>query len=183
VAIVACSVLVGAWALGTSDDTVPVWAATGALPAGHRLVAVDLTVRRVRFADADDQGRYLPADHRLPADAVLLRPVGEGELIPGAAVGHATSESVREVPISVAPDQVPRDVGVGDRVDVYLRPGTRGGPVLAGVTVADAPPVEQGFGPSGARMLVLAMDDVSARRFFRLLAATHDPTLTVVGRG
>ena len=88
VAIVAVSVLVGAWAFGSTDDTVPVWAAAGTLPAGHRLTADDLTVRRVRFADADDQRRYLPADRQLPADLRSCGRVGEGELLPGAAVGR-----------------------------------------------------------------------------------------------
>jgi hypothetical protein len=193
VAIVAVSVLAGAWVFRTSDDTVPVWAATGALPAGHRLTAGDLTVRRVRFADAEDEGRYLPADQQLPADAVLVRPVGEGELLPGAAVGSDSAPTTREVPISVAPDQVPGQVGVGDVVDVYLRSANHAGcadasacsgsPVLAGVTVSDAPAAEQAFGPEGARMLVLSMDDNQAHRFFRLLASTDDPALTVVGRG
>ena len=193
VAIVAVSVLAGAWAFGGADDTVRVWAATATLPAGHRLTADDLTARRVRFADADDRARYVAADQQLPAGAVLVRPVGAGELVPAAAVGEGTAPTAREVPISVAPDQVPRGVGVGDVVDVYLRPATRNGcagstvcsgsPVLSGVTVADAPAVEQQFGPDGARMLVLTMDEPAARRFFRLLATTDEPALTVVGRG
>jgi hypothetical protein len=193
VAIVALSVIAGAWTFGGGDDTVPVWAATGPLAAGHRLTADDLTVRQVRFADAGDQDRYLPADRQLPADAVLVRPVGAGELLPGAAVGRGGASTSREVPISVAPDQVPRAVGVGDLVDVYLRPATHtgcagssvcsGAPVLSGVTVTDAPAVDQTFGPEGSRMLVLAMDESQAQRFFRVLASTDDPELTVVGRG
>jgi hypothetical protein len=192
VAIVAASVLAGAWVFGGTDDTVPVWAAAGSFPAGHRLTADDLTVRRVRFADSDDEGRYLPADRQLPADAVLVRPVGEGELLPGAAVGRADASTTREVPVSVAPDQVPGGVGVGDVVDVYLRSATRSGcvasacsgsPALVGVTVSEAPLPDQAFGPEGARMLVLSMDEGQAQRFFRLLGATDDPTLTVVGRG
>jgi hypothetical protein len=97
------------------------------------------------------------------------------------------------VPISVAPDQVPRDVGVGDAVDVYLRPATHAGcagssvcdgtPVLTGVTVSEAPAPAQDFGPDGARMLVLTMDEGQAHRFFRVLASTDEPALTVVGRG
>jgi hypothetical protein len=192
VAIVAASVLVGALALGTSDDTVAVWAATDTMSAGHVLTSDDLTVHRVHFTDDSDAALYLRAD-RLPADLRLLRPVGAGELLPQAAVGPAGRVSVREVPISVARDQVPGAVGVGDLVDVYLRPGSRSGctgtsvctgePVLSGVTVLDAPPPDDAFGTDGSRMLVLGMDDADARRFFRLLASTDNPALTVVGRG
>jgi hypothetical protein len=193
VAIVAASLLAGALVLGTSDDTVPVWAASDTMGAGHVLTADDLTVRRVRFADDADAALYLTADHRLPADLRLLRQVGAGELLPQAAVGKAADTSVREVPVSVPPDQVPSAVGVGDAVDLYLRPGSRSGcvgspvcsgrPVLAGVTVLDAPPADDAFGADGSRMLVLGMDDAAARRFFRLLASTDSPSLTVVGRG
>lgn len=193
VAIVAVSVLVGAWALGTSDETVAVWAAHDTMGAGHVLTSDDLTVRRVRFADASDAARYLPAARQLPAGLRLLRPIGAGELLPQAAVGPGAQVDVREVPVSVPPDQVPGSVGAGDTVDIYLRPGTRAGceasavctgrPVLAGVTVLDAPPVSDAFGSDGSRMLVLGMGDAAARQFFRVLAATDDPTLTVVGRG
>jgi hypothetical protein len=193
VAIVAVSVLVGALALGTSDDTVAVWAAGDTMGTGHVLTGDDLTVRRVHFADDADSALYLPADRRLPAGLRLLRPVGAGELLPRAAVGPTGADDVREVPVSVPPDQVPGSVGAGDTVDVYLRPGSRAGcdgtsvcsgrPVLAGVTVLDAPPVSDAFGADGSRMLVLGMDDPEAQRFFRLLAATDEATLTVVGRG
>lgn len=193
VAIVAASVLVGALVLGGSDDTVPVWAAADAMGAGHVLTSDDLTVRRVHFADGDDAALYLPADRQLPSGRRLLRDVGAGELVPQEAVGSASGESLREVPVAVAPDQVPGAVGVGDPVDVYLRPGTRSGcegspvcsgnPVLTGVTVLDAPPADEAFGSDGSRMLVLGMGDGDARRFFRLLASTDNPTLTVVGRG
>ena len=63
VAIVAASVLAGALVLGTSDDTVPVWAAADSLGAGHTLTAGDLTVRRVGFADATAMvGMLAPVD-------------------------------------------------------------------------------------------------------------------------
>lgn len=193
VAIVAVSVLAGGLVLGTSDDTVPVWAASDTMGAGHVLTADDLIVRRVHFADNADAARYLSADRQLPADLRLLRAVGAGELLPEAAVGQATDATQREVPVSVAPDQVPASVGVGDAVDVYLRPGSRSGcvgspvcsgrPVLEGVTVLDAPPASDAFGADGSRMLVLGMGDGAARGFFRLLASTDNPSLTVVGRG
>jgi hypothetical protein len=179
--------------LGTSDDTVPVWAASDAMGAGQTINAGDLTVRRVHFADSSDASLYLDADRPLASDLRLLRDIGAGELLPRAAVGPGADVSLRQVPISVASDQVPRDVAAGTVVDVYLRPATHSGcqdapvcsgrPVLAGVTVLDAPPVDQEFGSDGGRMLVLGMSSAEAHRFFRLFSSTDNPSLTVVGRG
>jgi hypothetical protein len=193
VAIVAASIVAGVLVLGSSDETVPVWAAADTLGAGHVLTADDLAVRRVRFDDADAASLYLPADRQVPAELRLNRQVDAGELLPRAALGTTDGREQRQVPVSVAPDQVPAAVGVGDLVDVYLRPATHtacrdssvcdGLPVLSAVTVVDAPPAEQAFGPDGSRMLVLAMPALQAQRFFQLLAATDDASVTVVGRG
>jgi len=191
-AIVAASILVGALVLGTSDDTVPVYAAADALGEGHLLTADDLAVRRVRLDD-DTASLYFPADDQLPADLRLDRDVAAGELLPRAAVTRGDTRELRQVPVSVSPDQVPGTVGVGDLVDIYLRPAARtscadtpvcdGRPVLSGVTVSDAPPPDVAFGADGRRTLVLAMSASDADRFFRLFATTDDATLTVVGRG
>jgi hypothetical protein len=193
VALVAASVLVGALVLGTSGDTVAVWAASDTMGPGHALTADDLTVRRVGFTDAADASLYFGADEQLPSGLRLLHGVAAGELLPRAAVGSVDAADLRQVPVSVASDQVPGSVGVGDVVDVYVRPSTRSGcagtpvcsgrPVLAGVTVLDAPPTDQAFGSQGGRMLVLGVRDADAQRFFRVLASTDDPALTVVGRG
>lgn len=193
IAIVAVCVLVGARVLGSSDDTVPVWAASGAMGAGHTLTADDLTVRRVVFADAGDRDLYLAADEQLPSDLRLLHGVGSGELLPRSAVGSAEAGDDREVPISVSANQVPERVSPGAVVDVYLRPSAHGAchdspacdglPVLSGVTVLDAPTLDQEFGSDGQRKLVLGMSGRDARSFFRVLAAAEDPALTVVGRG
>jgi hypothetical protein len=192
-AIVAASVLVGALVLGPSDDTVPVWAVNGSLGAGHALTADDLAVRRVHLEGSDVDSLYFRADEQLPADLRLSREIGAGELLPRAAVAPVADRDLRQVPVSVSPDQVPGSVGVGDAVDVYVRPATHTGcadssvcdgrPALSGVTVVDAPPSDEAFGSDGTRMLVLGMSGVEARRFFRLLASTDDAALTVVGRG
>jgi hypothetical protein len=192
-AIVAASVLVGGLVVGSSDDTVPVWAAADSLGSGQVLTADDLAVRRIRFDDADAVTLYFRADQRLPADLRLSRAVGAGELLPRAAVAPSADRDLRHVPVAVAPGQVPRAVGVGDLVDVYVRPGNRTGcratsvcdgrPALSGVTVLDAPPENDAFGSDGSRMLVLGMSGEEAQRFFHLLASTEDAALTVVGRG
>jgi hypothetical protein len=193
VALVAASVLSGAVVLAGADDTVPVWAAADTMVAGHVLTADDLTVQRVRFAGDGAGDLYFAADRPLPAHLRLVHGMAAGELLPRAAVGSTEDADLRQVPVSVAPDQVPRQVGTGSVVDVYLRPATRDGcqaspvcsgrPVVAGVTVLDAPAPDESFGPDAGRMLVLGLTSGEARRFFQLLASTDQPTVTVVGRG
>jgi len=183
----------GSLVLGTSDDTVAVWAATEPLAAGHVLTAGDVTVRRVRFDGSDAAGPYFPADRQLPADLRLSRAVGAGELLPRAAAEPALAPDQRQVPVSVAPGQVPPSVGVGDLVDVYVRPSSPTGcadsgvcdgrPVVAAVTVLEAPDPGEQFGSDGSRMLVLAMSGTQAQLFFRAVASTDDAAVTVVGRG
>jgi hypothetical protein len=193
VAIVAASMFAGSLVLGTSDETVAVWAATEPLAAGHVLTAGDVTVRRVRFDDSGASGLYLPADRELPADLRLSRAVGAGELVPKAAAEPTAGRDERQVPVSVAPGQVPPSVGVGDVVDVYVRPSSRtgcadsgvcdGSPVVAAVTVLEAPDPGEGLGSDGSRMLVLAMSGAQTQRFFRAVASVDDAAVTVVGRG
>jgi hypothetical protein len=191
-AIVAASVFAGALVLGSSDDTVPVWVASASLGAGESLTSGQLAVRRVRFADAGDATLYLRADQQLPAGLHLSRDVGAGELVPRAAVTTASGPELREVPVSVAADQVPGGLTTGDRVDVYVRPSAQtacqaapvcqGRPALSGVGVLDAPAADDQFGSDGTRPVVLAMTPRQARRFFGLLATTQAATLTLVGR-
>lgn len=193
VAIVAASVVVGSLVLGSSDETVPVWAAAAPLAAGHVLSADDLAVRRVRFDDPAASKLYLPADHELSPGLTLGRDVGAGELVPRAALTEAAGPELRQVPVSVSPGQVPDALRLGDLVDVYVRPdahtgcGTgpvcEGQPAVSGVTVLADPPADQAFGADGSRDLVLGMSPAQVRQFFRLLATTDGADVTLVGRG
>ena len=192
-AIVAASVVAGARILGAADDTVAVWAAESDLGAGTPLAVDDLVSRRVRFADGDDLDGYLRADRPLP-DGQLLRAVGGGELVPRAAVGSAAESGTVQLPLAVDPEQVPPSVGAGAVVDVYvIGPGTTaqsaaGGraqqaePALAGASVVEAPRPDETFATSGRQQLVLAVPEDDARRFFALLGATEQATVTVVRR-
>ncbi|MCW2765672.1 MAG: hypothetical protein JWO11_1631 [Nocardioides sp.] len=193
VAIVAVSVVVGARLLAAADDTVPVWALSADMGTGDHVTADDLVAHRVRFSDAAAQELYFTADDQLPADLELTRPVSEGELLPRSAVGSATELDTVEVPIAVDAEQVPPSVEAGTVVDVYLVPSvppdrgkpaaTGATPALAAVAVVDAPRLEDTFGTSGKRELVLAVPDKDARRFFALLGSTDNPVITVVRRG
>lgn len=195
VAIVLVSVVAGARLLAAADDTVAVWALARDVGAGDHVEEGDLVARRVRFADGSDLERYFTADDRLPADLELVRAVSAGELLPRSAVGSAATTDHVELPIAVDAEQVPPSIESGAVVDVYLVPSVppgpgrgraagRGddGPALTSVTVVDAPPLEESFGTSGKRQLVLAVAEQDARRFFALLGAMEAPVISVVRR-
>lgn len=182
VALVAISVVAGSRLLAAADDSVTVWAAADDLAAGDELTADDLEARRVRFVDEADLDRYLAADQTLPTDSRLLRSVGEGELLPRAALGAADESDVLQLPIAVEPALVPASVRAGSVVSVYVRDTARceecAGAALEGVTVVDAP---AGDDLTGTRQLVLAVEQSDADRWFELLAGLEQPVVTVVG--
>ena len=107
--------------LAGADDTVAVLTAARPLAAGERLTSADVTSVRLRF-DADaDADRYLAGDGDEVTGSVLSRPVGQGELVPRAALG-GTTESLVELPLGVDPGRVPAAVRTGSVVDVWVTP-------------------------------------------------------------
>ena len=135
VVLVAASAALGSWAVGRAGRTVPVYAVASTLVPGDPVAAADLLVRDVRI---DDPGPYLLADADLPADLVVLRPVGAGELLPRAAVGPAGDQEWR--PIALTPRAaLPSTVGPGSLVDLWLVPEDEGDPseLAAALVVAE----------------------------------------------
>ena len=192
VAIVAVSVVAGARLMAAADDSVPVWAVSDDMGVGDTVTADDLGAREVRFVEPGQLDTYCPADEQLPADLSLRRGVGAGELLPRAAVGAAADAETLHLPVAVDVALVPPSVRPGSVVDVYLTgafgeeaPGARqrGRPVLSGVTVIDAPPLDEGFAVSGRRQLGLGVGEDDATRFFAVVGALDAPSLTVVRRG
>ncbi|GCD91021.1 hypothetical protein [Nocardioides sp. LS1] len=188
IVIVAASVVAGSRLMAAADDSVQVWSAASDMGAGDRVQADDLVATRVRFVDDADLAGYFTVDDELPADLELTRGVGAGELLPRAAVGTAGESDSVELPVAVDAEQVPGSVDQGSVVDVWLVPAaSRGrhpadGPALSGVTVVDAPPVDEGFSTTGKRQLVLAVAQEDAAAFFALLGSLEDPVVTVVRR-
>ncbi|WP_141003433.1 hypothetical protein [Nocardioides humi] len=203
VLLVTGSVVVGARLLAAADDTVTVWAMAGERGAGTPVVADDLVVQRVRFADDAALGRYFAADEPVPGDLVLVRGVGAGELLARSAVGAAREEAVLRVPLEVDPNRVPPDVAAGSVVDVWLTDGSGpvatpagtarsaerkadseepAGPALSRVTVVAAPAYDDTFAVTGARQLVVAVDDERAAEFEQLLGALQDPVIRILQR-
>lgn len=183
--LVAVSVVAGSRLLAAADDTVTVWSVAADAGPGARLDPGDLEPARVRFADEGDLAGYLPVDDELPAELVLVRGVGAGELLPRAALGTAEAavDSV-ELPVAVDAEQVPSSVRAGSVVSVHLIGARQPGPLLEDVTVVDAPPLESTFGTTtGRRQLVLAVSADDAAAFLDELGSVEQPVLTVVRHG
>ncbi len=188
VAIVAVCVVAGSRLLAGADDTVAVWAVTDDMGPGDQVTSDDLVPERVRFADAADLERYFTVDDTLPADLELTRGVGEGELLPRAAIGSAGATDTLQVRIAVDNEQVPSAVGAGSIVHVYLVSATgkgapTGDPALDAVTVVDAPPVEDNFAATGNRTIDVVVSEAQAQHYFAQRAELDDPVVTVVKVG
>jgi hypothetical protein len=170
VVIVAVCVLLGARVLAAADDTVAVWSLRHDVPAGAVLHRADLAVARVHFAGAGAD-RYLPASAE-PADgSVALHDLSAGELLPRSAVGDGGGRALVEVPLSVAPDDLPASVVRGATVDVWVTPNgstpddrARARLALEDVVVVAVPERGDSLAPQTTRQVIVGVDraDVDA---------------------
>jgi len=187
VALVAASVVAGAKVLGGADNTIEVWVAAADLAEGQPLTEGDLAARRVRFDDGADVERYLKVGDELPDDATLARPVGDGELVPAAALG-ALDEDLLEVPIWAPSDAIPASVVAGSTVDVWVTPvsGARAAGarlVLDDVVVIAAPRTEESFSPTGNRQVLVGVRDGDDPGIGLALAAAKDNRVAIIRQG
>lgn len=190
IAIVAASVLIGAKVIGGADESVPVWAAAGELGAGDSVSEGDLVQRRVRFADESDADRYLSAEEAPPADSVLLRGIGEGELVPRAALGGGGDERLTQVALAAESAAVPPSVVRGATVTVWVVPddaradrGRSADKIFTDVTVLATPQDDGTFGPTGTRQVVVGVPAAQVEFIDEALAATAQGAITFTGQG
>ena len=182
----AASVVAGGRLLGGADDTIEVWVAAADLAEGQPLTEADLAARRVRFDHDADAGRYLVVGTELPADATLSRPVGDGELVPQAALG-APADDLLEVPIWAPSDAIPASVRAGSTVDVWVTPGSgeraSARLVLDDVVVIAAPRADESFSPTGNRQVLVGVRDGDDRGIGLALAAAKDDRVAIIRQG
>jgi hypothetical protein len=151
----------------------------------------DLVTVRVRFGSAADADRYLSGTADLTEGAVLLRPVGPGELVPRAALGPAGGQPAVELPLAVDPGRVPSGVRVGSLVDVWVTASgddarststsTRTERLLTGVAVLSTTSASV-VGPSGVRQVVVAVPVPDQRRLSHIVARAGSGGLFLIGR-
>jgi Flp pilus assembly protein CpaB len=163
VLMVLLAVLGGAAVVSAADKSVEVWAVRRSLTAGTTLAKDDLAARRVRLYGAD-KARYLDVHLGNPAGRVLTRDLGEGELLPKAALGGDTASAKRLVglPLTRA-HALGGTVRHGDRVDVLATRKTTGGgyttyAVVHNVLVNDVNKPSGGFGAGGGNDFVVLIE-------------------------
>ena len=120
VLLIAASVVLGSWVVSAAEASTPVWVAREALTPGDAVGDGQVAVARVRLEAAEAE-RYLPATQPLPDDAVAVRAVGAGELLPRAAVAEGADLQVRPVALPLT-DPPSTGVDEGAQVDVWVTP-------------------------------------------------------------
>ncbi|MGF1645785.1 MAG: hypothetical protein ACFCVF_02520 [Kineosporiaceae bacterium] len=173
------SVALGVGVVTAADDTVAVYAARRTLTPGATLGEADLDVVRVRLDGT--LHRYLTADTPPPPDAVAVRTVGTGEIVPRSAVGSAGALALRPVSVPVE-GAVPSGIAPGALVDVWIAPvapdpagAVAPEKALAGVEVAAVDGGDTGLAAVGstATTVGVLLDDDGTGRVLGALANGH----------
>lgn len=117
VVLVAASVALGSWLVAAAGRTVPVYVADVVLVPGQVVDDTVLRVREVRLDSAADA--YLPADEPVPADLVVTRTVGAGELVPRGALAPSADLKLRPVAVT---GSGALGLAAGAQVDLWFVP-------------------------------------------------------------
>jgi Flp pilus assembly protein CpaB len=135
--------------ISSAQGTVPVWVAARDLPADTVLEASDVRVEEVRLP-AELEGNYVSAARSIDGRP-LARPILEGEIVAGSALGGTDEETngrIMTLPADVLGHGT-ATIGLGDRIDVIATfdPGdvrSRTVPVMRGAEVVEVV-TSQGF--------------------------------------
>lgn len=128
------------------DDGIEVYAAPRPLIEGERITASDLEVRTVNLGA--DAAHYLSPD-TLSDDAVLVaRTVGDGELVPIAAVGDERGAQSTTVVVALT-TPLGATVRPGDTVDLWSAPAVEGGRFGAPAVIASSAQLVRSIAPEG----------------------------------
>jgi hypothetical protein len=169
VVIVAVCVLLGARVLAGADDTTAVWSLGHDVPAGATIDRGDLVVARVHFTGSGAD-RYVAATTALAPGSTSTHDLAAGELLPRAAVTTADTAGLVEVPLSVAPDDLPASVRQGATVDVWVTPKVaaagddrvRAKLALDDVVVVAVPTTRDSLAPRTTQQVIVGVDEEGA---------------------
>jgi hypothetical protein len=117
IVLIAASAVGVAWVVAAADDRVGVWVVSGDVPAGSPVSHTNVTVAEVQVPDLDT---YWSSSDPIPPGLVATRDFADGELLTQAGVTTPDASSIRIVTLPVLRNQMPSDLDVGRRVDVYV---------------------------------------------------------------
>jgi hypothetical protein len=187
--IVAICVLLGSRVLAGADDTVAVWSMRHDLPRGATVDGDDLVVARVHFG-GDSAAQYVDASTPPASGATLTHDVTAGELLPRSAITSGDGPQLVEVPLSVAPDDVPASVRRGATVDVWVTPKVaatgeervRAHLALGDVVVVAVPASGGGLAPTSTQQVIVGLDKSRADDLADALGQLADGRVVIVRR-
>ena len=117
VVLVVCSGIGIFWAVQAADERVAVLSLRSDVPAGSPVTEAQLEVVDVQVPDL---AAYWPATEPITAGLTAARDLASGELLPKVGVEVADGGEIRVVTLPILRNQMPADLAVGDRVDVYV---------------------------------------------------------------
>jgi hypothetical protein len=187
--IVAACVLIGSRVLAAADDTVAVWSVRHDVPRGAVIDQGDLAAVRVHFA-GEAADAYLSASAAPQPGSTATHDLVAGELLPRSAVAAEAGADLVEVPLSVAPDDLPASVRQGAVVDVWVTPAVaatttervRARLVLDGVVVVAVPPGGDGLAPTTTQQVIVGVDEAAAGDLADALGQLADGRVVLVRR-
>ena len=100
----------------SSSRMITVWSAAVDLDKGEVIAAEDVVISKVLLPG--NAGNYIDGQVSIIGSSVV-RAIGIDELIPAYALSSQVDEQLQQVPIAIAFSQVPKDIGSGQRVDIY----------------------------------------------------------------
>jgi len=100
----------------SSSRMITVWSAAVDLGKGEVIRAEDVMISKVLLPS--NAANYIDGQVSIIGSSVV-RAIGAEELIPAYAVSEQIDEQLQQVPIAIAFSQVPKDIGSGQRVDIY----------------------------------------------------------------
>ncbi|HEX5018640.1 MAG TPA: hypothetical protein VFX15_13770 [Actinomycetes bacterium] len=105
------------WAIEAADERVSVWALRSDVPAGSPITADHLTTVDVQVPVL---ASYWPASEPVADGLSATRDFAAGELLTRTGVDSERDGDIRIVTLPVLRNQMPADLAVGGRVDVYV---------------------------------------------------------------
>jgi hypothetical protein len=191
VVIVAVCVLLGSRVLASADDTVAVWSVRHDVARGAVIDAGDLAAVRVHFA-GDGAGAYLLASAGPAPSGTATHDLVAGELLPRSAVATEAGDLLVEVPLSVAPDDLPASVRQGATVDVWVTPQVaatgagddrvRARLVLDAVVVVAVPAGDDGLAPRTTQQVIVGVDEAESQDLADALGQLADGRVVLTRR-